>query len=225
MPPQILDLRPALMHRPSLALAALLALPLAACAQPTSPPAGSADSAAAAAAPSARPSGAAVPASADASVAAPNIAWHASFPDALAASKASGKKVLVEVWASWCGYCRKMQREVYPSAEVQAVVGQYFEAVRVDGELATDSIPVMGMSASSQMLARALGAEGYPTTAFLTSDGRKITHLPGYSPAADFALVLRYIGTDAYTGETFDVWRARETGQPVPAQPPAPGGN
>lgn len=201
------------MLRLPLALAAFAVLPIAACAQPSGPPPRATDSAAAPSAPAPpRAAGGTVDPNAGASVAAPNIAWHASFLDATAAAKTSGKKVLAEIWAPWCGYCRKMQREVYPDPAVQAVVEQYFEPVRLNGEVTDDSISVMGMVVSSQMLAGALGAQGYPTTAFLTSEGRKITHLPGYSPAADFALVLRYIGTDAYKTETFDVWRAKQPG-------------
>lgn len=213
------------MPRFPLALAALAVLPIAACAQPTGTP--GTPSAASDSATRPRAVGGTVDPSAGASVAAPNIAWHASFLDATAAARTSGKKVLAEVWAPWCGYCRKMQREVYPTPEVQAVVEQYFEPVRLNGEVANDSIPLMGMVVTSQMLAGALGAQGYPTTAFLQPDGRKITHLPGYSPAEDFALVLRYIGTDAYLTETFDVWRAKQPGAPpvAPAAPTTPTGN
>lgn len=199
------------MLRLPFALAALAVLPIAACAQPSGTP-GAPSTGDSATAPRPRTAGGTVAPDAGASVAAPNIAWHASFLDATAAARTSGKKVLAEVWAPWCGYCRKMQREVYPSADVQAAIEQYFEPVRVNGEIATDSIPLMGMTVTSQMLAGALGAQGYPTTAFLMPDGRKITHLPGYSPAEDFALVLRYIGSDAYRDETFETWRAKQPG-------------
>ncbi len=138
------------------------------------------------------------------------IAWHPTVEAAMAAAEASGKKVIVDVFAPWCGWCARLQKEVYGSAEVQAHVAANYEMVRVNGEESEDLISFKQYTLSSQMLASALGATGFPTTVFLTSDGSYVTRLGGFKAAPDFLDVLGFISTDAYLTQDFEAYLGAE---------------
>ncbi len=140
----------------------------------------------------------------DASVAAEGINWLPSFNEALEVSKASGKKLIVDIYAPWCPWCRRLQREVYTSDAVRTYVNEHFEIVRLNGEVQDDTNTFMEYTLSSAELAQALGATGYPTTVFLGADGSYVTRLPGFAAADDFIYILRYIATDAYLDKSFD---------------------
>ncbi len=107
-------------------------------------------------------------------VAAPtSIDWQPSFEAALAQSRASGKPVMVDFKAKWCGPCRMMDEQTYPNAKVIAA-SQDFVMVKVDVDERPDleqrysirSLPTMEwMRADGKPFASAVG--GLPPDALL----------------------------------------------------------
>lgn len=126
-----------------------------------------------------------------------------TFDEAVTAAQANGKKVLIDIYAPWCGWCRKMQAEVYTMPAVLAYLDEHFEIGRVNIEEEGDTVQFRGYTLSSAMLARGLGASATPTTVFLESEGEYITRLPGYVKGDDFMNVLKFIGSEAYRTQSY----------------------
>lgn len=135
------------------------------------------------------------------------------FAEAVTAADASGKMVLVDVWSATCGWCARMQREVYTRPELLSYLYEHFETGRLDIDVRTDTIAYMGYELSSAELSVAFGATGTPTAVFLTPDGTYITRLPGYHPFDRFLEVLQYIGSESFREMTFDEYAQRADGQ------------
>src|SRR5215510_8403867 len=90
------------------------------------------------------------------------IEWLPWGTDAFARAAREGKPVLLSITAAWCRACHEMDRTTYADPAVAAIIGDRFVPVRVD----TDRRPDINERYN-------LG--GWPTTAFLTPDGRMIT--------------------------------------------------
>jgi len=133
----------------------------------------------------------------------PLVAWM-PFQQALSQGSASEKKVLVDIFAPWCSWCAKMQNEAYVDEEVVEYLGSHFIASRLDISVDNDTLSYSGMQLPSAYLAAGFGAEGTPTTVFLTEEGEYITRLPGYASPEDFLSVLKFIATEAYKTQSYE---------------------
>lgn len=126
-----------------------------------------------------------------------------SFDVGLVHAKTSHKKILVDVYTDWCGWCKKMDKEVYTDPRVKEYLTKNFVIVKMNAE-AEGTVHYKGKIYSPAQLASAFGVTGYPATLFLKDDSDPITLLPGYMEAPMFLHVLSFIAENQYENKQFD---------------------
>jgi len=120
------------------------------------------------------------------------LEWQ-SWNAGLQRAKAANRPVLVDVYTDWCGWCKRMDKDVYGRADVSQYLAAHFVTVRLNAESGETTL-YQGRSRPARALASAFDVTGYPTTIFLASNGEHLTNVPGYVEADRFLLLLRYIG-------------------------------
>ena len=125
-----------------------------------------------------------------------------SFDEAVTEGKAEGKPILIDIYAPWCGWCARMQEEVYGNPTLAAYVQHNFAYGRLNIDDTMTQHEFMGYVFTSEELGYALGASGTPTTVFLNEEGVYITRLAGYTQLEPFGDALRYIAEGAYLEAT-----------------------
>lgn len=106
--------------------------------------------------------------------------WHDSVAKAQAEAKQGNKLILVDMFADWCGWCHRMEREVFPS-EVFQGVSKNFALLRLDTEDGKEGTKV----------ATEFGVTSLPTFLLLTPDMGVAGFIRGYSPADQFVVKIQ----------------------------------
>jgi thioredoxin-related protein len=115
--------------------------------------------------------------------------WNAGLKEA----DNSHRPVLVDVYTGWCGWCKRMDRDVYQRTDVRDYLTRKFVTVKLDAET-DDAARYEGKAFTYRTLASRFRVSGYPTTIFLASSGEHLANVPGYIPADRFLLLLHYVG-------------------------------
>ncbi len=136
------------------------------------------------------------------------IVWR-EFGEGIALAAKTKKKVIIDVYTDWCGWCKTMDAKTYANEDVVKYLNKYYVAVKLNAESA-DKIMYNGDSMSKQEFSSAFGISGFPSTLFLTTDGKPITIYPGYAEPDMFKDVLRYIAEDHYTSISFNQFREKK---------------
>lgn len=134
----------------------------------------------------------------DAPVADGSMVDWPTFNAALDAAAKSERIVLIDIYSPSCGWCRKLQTEIYTRTELQTYIYDTFELGQLDITVASDTVQFRGYAMSSAELGAGFGATGTPTTIFLESDGEYITRLPGFHKFDEFLDVLKFVGSRAF---------------------------
>ncbi|NNE71970.1 MAG: DUF255 domain-containing protein [Rhodothermales bacterium] len=141
---------------------------------------------------------------------APGVPEWIPFEEALVDGKEAGKMVLVDIWSPRCGWCRKMQEEVYTRDDLLAYVNEHFITGRINIDVRDDTLSYLGYNLSSGELSAGFGATGTPTTIFLSPEGAYITRLPGFHDYDSYFPVLRFIGSESFRDMSFQDFLEQE---------------
>ncbi|MFM7021950.1 MAG: thioredoxin family protein [Flavobacteriales bacterium] len=144
------------------------------------------------------------------------IKWL-SIEEAEKLSKKNPKKLLVDVYTNWCGWCKEMDRTTFSDPAVIEYVNAHFYAVKFNAE-GFDTIHFNNQTfvnpgaatktKATHQLAIAIGSKegriGYPTISYLDEQNHLMNVAPGYYPAKEYLMYLKYINDGAYKTQPFE---------------------
>lgn len=113
------------------------------------------------------------------------ITWM-KFEDAVAASQANPKMLLVDVYTDWCGWCKKMDKETFTDAKVIGHINEKFYAVKLNAEDTKRTFEFMGKKYNEAQMAAAMRVRSYPNFVVIDPSLQNIAQLPGYRTPDQF---------------------------------------
>jgi thioredoxin-related protein len=99
--------------------------------------------------------------------------WMTNFEAAKAKAKAENKPMLVDFTGSdWCGWCIKLDKEVFSQAEFKEYADN--ELVLVELDFPRSKKQAAELKAQNEALAQQYGIRGFPTVLVLSPEGELI---------------------------------------------------
>ena len=120
------------------------------------------------------------------------------------------KPILVDVYTSWCGWCKVMDKETYTNEKVAAYINEHYYAVKLDAEQ-KEPVEWNGKKYGYDKLNKVhelaiylcYGQLSFPTTVFVTALNAQPTPLSGYLKAKEIESPLKFFGEGAYKTQNF----------------------
>jgi len=140
------------------------------------------------------------------------IQW-VSFEDALALSSKEPKKIFLDIYTGWCGWCKKMDASTFMNDEVANYMNTYYYAVKYNAE-SKDTVVYKGHNfvyvpeRKANALALSLLNEkmSYPTFVVMDEKVQLLSPIPGYQTPEQLMPILKYFGSNIYLHQNFTVY-------------------
>ncbi|MCB9283952.1 MAG: DUF255 domain-containing protein [Lewinellaceae bacterium] len=144
------------------------------------------------------------------------LKWY-SWEEAVAANKKEPRKILVDVYTDWCGWCKRMDATTFQDETVQDYLKKNFYAVKFDAEQKEDIVydgytfkfKPYGRRGAHELAIQLLnGRMSYPSIVYLNENFEIITVSPGYKMPDDIMKELHFVSDEAYKSKTWDEFKA-----------------
>lgn len=156
------------------------------------------------------------------STSAQEINWL-SLEEAVALQKETPKKIMMDVYTSWCGPCKMLDRNTFQNKDVVDFVNKNYYAVKFNAE-GNEAVSFKGQTYSNpgynpelakrrnsaHELSRYLKIQAFPTIVFFDEEANVIFPLKGYKTPKQIELYLKMFGVDKHkeldTQEKFNAY-------------------
>ena len=146
------------------------------------------------------------------------LKWY-TWEEAVALQKIAPKKVMVDMYTDWCGWCKRMDASTFSDPAITAYIQDNFYPVKFDAEQKGDVAfngntfkfiaPPQGGARGVHELAYSLldGKLGYPSIVYLTPTYERILISPGYKDVAAMMTELNYVKEDIFRSKSFEDYK------------------
>ena len=139
------------------------------------------------------------------------INWM-SMDSALAAQEEEPKKIMVDVYTTWCKPCEIMDKKTFQNQKLANYVNRNFYAVKFNAE-GTEEVTYQGFTYTNpnfvegrskdqrnnqHFFAHAMKVNAYPTVVFFDEESDLISPVKGYKTPEQLEVYLKMIATDDY---------------------------
>ena len=134
------------------------------------------------------------------------VKWY-SIEEAVVLNSKEPKKMMIDVYTTWCGWCKVMDKNTFNDAGVASYLNTKFYSVKLNAEQ-KESISIgdktfnyvtVGNRGYNELAVYLLqGQMGFPSIVFLDEDGKLIERHQGYKDAKTFSDLMKHIGEEKY---------------------------
>ena len=131
-----------------------------------------------------------------------HIKWL-SWEEAQAAQKKAPKKIFVDVYTDWCGWCKRMDANTFENPTIAKYMSETFYCVKFNAEM-HDDVTFKGQKYSTDGRYNSLATfllqnrMSFPTTLYLDEQLNLINTVPGYMDPKQAEQILTYHGSNSY---------------------------
>jgi thioredoxin-related protein len=133
------------------------------------------------------------------------IHWITSIDELQAKMKQNPKKVYVDVYTGWCGWCKKMDQSTFQNPAVIKYMNANFYAVKLDAER-QDVINFQGKEykfepqykANTFAVELMKGSMSYPTAVIMMENFQNPFVQAGYLDVNQLETIITYYGNNVY---------------------------
>jgi len=133
------------------------------------------------------------------------IHWITNIDELQAKMQQNPKKVYVDIYTGWCGWCKKMDASTFQNPDLIKYMNTNYYAVKLDAER-KDTIHFMGKDyyfepqykANTFAVEMLKGQMSYPTAVIMMENFQNPQVIPGYRGVPELELYLTYFGDNAY---------------------------
>ena len=139
-----------------------------------------------------------------------------TFEEAVALNKKEKKQFFVDVYTTWCGPCKMMDKYTFADPEVAKILNSNFYPVKLNAEQKEDIIfdgttykfVPNGASGYHQLAAAILNNKlQYPSLVFMTDELKILQAIPGFQQASAFHPIIQFIGEGHYKKMKWEQWQ------------------